>query len=89
MTTTINAFHPAYVATHMPEFMTKMRNESTQAENGRMYAARSKVQRVSVADKSVSTIRAFPKTKRVSLAPLEITYYSKAGTANTTKKKKK
>lgn len=89
MTTIINAFHPAYVATHMPEFMTKMRNESTQAENGRMYGARSKVQRESVHGTSVNTISAFPKTQRVSLAQREITYYSKAGTANTTKKKKK
>lgn len=87
--TIINAFHPAYVATHMPEFMTKMRNESTQAENGRMYGARSKMQRESVHGTSVNTISEFPKTQRVSLAPREMTYYSKAGTANTTKKKKK
>lgn len=87
--TIINAFHPSYVASYMPEFMTKIRTESTQAENGRMYGARSKVQRESIAGASVNTITHFPKTKRVSLAPLEITYYSKAGTANTTKKKKK
>lgn len=89
MTTTINAFHPAYVATHMPEFLTKMRTEANLQENGRLYGARSKVQRESVAGTSVNTITHFPKTKRVSLAPKEVFYFSKAGTANTTKKKKK
>jgi len=87
--TIINAFHPAYVETHMPEFLAKMRAESNMTESGRFHGARSKVQRESVAGISVNTITHFPKTKRVSLAPLEITYYSKAGTANTTKKKKK
>lgn len=87
--TTINAFHPAYVATHMPEFLTKMRIEANQQENGRIFGSRSKVTRESASGSSVNTITAFPKTKRVSLAPREITYFSKAGTANTTKKKKK
>jgi hypothetical protein len=87
--TVINAFNPAYVATHMPEFITKMRTEATQAENGRIYGARSKVTRESVSGSSVNTITAFPKAKRVSLAPKQVFYFSKAGTANTNKKKKK
>ena len=31
---TINAFHPAYVATHMPEFLTNLRTESRQTKAG-------------------------------------------------------
>jgi hypothetical protein len=87
--TVINAFHPAYVATHMPEFMTKMRKDANMTESGSFYGSRSRATRESVSGTSVNTITQFPKTKRVSLAPKQVFYFSKAGTANTTKKKKK
>jgi hypothetical protein len=34
----INAFHPDYVKTYMPEFMSSIRTESTQTQNGKKAA---------------------------------------------------
>lgn len=34
----INAFHPDYVKTYMPEFLSGIRNESAQTENGKKAA---------------------------------------------------
>lgn len=86
--TIINAFHPDYVQTYMPQFLSTIRAEGIQQANGSKYGSRAKATRES-ADKAVFTIATFQKTQRVSLAPKEIMYYSKAGTANTTQKKKK
>lgn len=36
MTEKINAFHPDYVKTYMPNFMTDIRTESRQTKNGQM-----------------------------------------------------
>lgn len=60
---TINAFSPEYVQTHMPEFLTKMRIESTQYSNGVINGGKSKASRESKGGKYVNTIQAFPKTK--------------------------
>jgi hypothetical protein len=75
---TINAFHPAYVETYMPEFMSTIRKESMQRENGSKFGAMSRVTREN-ASTTVNTISTFPKTKRVSLKPTEFFTYAKAG----------
>lgn len=76
---TINAFHPDYVQTYMPEFLSTLRSESTAKLNGEKYGARSRAVREN-ASITVNTISVFPKTKsRVSLKPTEFLIYSKAG----------
>lgn len=75
----INAFHPDYVKTYMPEFMSTIRKESEQQANGTKFGALSRASRESVQGKTVNTITAFPKTKRVSLAPTDFYVYSRAG----------
>ena len=75
----MNAFHPDYVKTFMPEFLSKIRIESSQYANGVINGGKSRASRES-ANKSVNTISAFPKTKaRVSLAPTDFLIYSRAG----------
>ena len=74
----INAFHKDYVATHMPEFLSKIRIESSQYSNGVINGGKSRASRESV-NTAANTISAFPKTKRVSLAPTDFFVYSKAG----------
>lgn len=75
---TINAFHPAYVQTYMPEFLSTIRSESAAKENGQKFGAKSRATRESVSI-SVNTISTFPKTKRVSLKPTDFLVYSRAG----------
>lgn len=60
---TINAFHPAYVQTYMPEFMSKIRIESAQHANGVLNGGKSRIVRESVHGKNVDSITRFPKTK--------------------------
>lgn len=105
--TTINAFHPDYIKTYHPEFMTSIRLESSQHAHGVINGGKSKATREHKRGRTVNTINAFPKTqsvqrtmekaqskmtleerKRKLLAVTEFFMYSKAGTANTTKKKK-
>ena len=75
----INAFHPAYVETYMPEFLSKIRIESSQYSNGVINGGKSRASRES-ASKTVNTINVFPKTKaRVSLDRTDFHVYSKAG----------
>jgi hypothetical protein len=61
----MNAFHPNYVKTYMPEFLTTLRTESNQIESGKINGAKSKAHRESVHGKNVDSISAFPKTKAV------------------------
>jgi hypothetical protein len=82
----VNAFHKDYVSTYMPEFMSTIRSESAAKLNGEKFGAKSRATRESDG-KSVNTITAFPKTKRVSTAPTEFLIYSRAGTKNTKAKK--
>lgn len=42
---TINAFHPDYVKTYMPELLTKIKTESAQTENGKLYGAKARASR--------------------------------------------
>ena len=77
---TINAFHPKFVETHMPEFLTKIRVESTQYSNGVINGGKSRASRESKQGQTVNTINVFPKTqKRVSTAITEFRIYSRAG----------
>jgi hypothetical protein len=78
----INAFHADYVQTYMPQFLTTIRTESAATANGTKFGSKSRATRESV-DTNVNTISQFPKTKRVSLLPLEFLTYSRAGTKNT------
>lgn len=74
----INAFHPDYVKTYHPEFISKLRTESEQVENGKKYGSQSRATREN-ASVTVNTISTFPKTKRVSLKPTDFLVYSRAG----------
>ena len=75
----MNAFDKDYVKTYMPEFLTNLRVESNQYANGVVNGGKSRASRESVRGKNVDTISAFPKTKRVSLAPTNFHIYQKAG----------
>jgi len=81
---TINAFHKDYVKTYMPEFLSTIRSESAAKSNGENFGSKSRATRESDG-KSVKTITAFPKTKRVSIARTEFYIYSKAGMPNSKK----
>lgn len=75
----MNAFHPQYVQTFMPEFLTKLRSESEAKLNGQKYGAMARATRESDGRAKTSPLSDFPKTKRVSLAPTDFFVYSKAG----------
>lgn len=75
----MNAFHPQYVQTFMPEFLTKLRSESAAKLNGQKYGAMARATRESDGRAKTSQLSDFPKTKRVSLAPTDFYVYSKAG----------
>jgi hypothetical protein len=129
--TIINVFHPDFVKTHMPQFLTAVKTEDRQAQAGATLSKHvtekrkvtpshgkiegmSKVQRETIPNQKFQDISAFPKTRKVQkgwqrtkeremtmeevrqeltaaqrakLAPREFHTFSKAGTANTTKKK--
>lgn len=83
--TVINAFHPDYVKTHMPEFLTTLRTESRQTAAGQTltnYVEETRKQ------KPMHGTLSGISNKHVSMKPLEFMYYSRAGTKNTTAKKK-
>lgn len=75
----MNAFHPHYVQTFMPEFLTTIRKESVQKANGVKYGTMARASRESDGRAKSSPLSDFPKTKRVSLAPTDFYVYSKAG----------
>jgi hypothetical protein len=75
----MNAFHPDYVKTYMPEFLSKIRTESFQYTNGVINGGKSRATREAVKGKNVDTIATFPKTKRASLAPTDFHIYQRAG----------
>jgi hypothetical protein len=59
----INAFHPAYIQTYMPEFSSTLRKESAQKTNGEKFGAKSRATRESHESQLLSSITLFPKTK--------------------------
>lgn len=62
MSQAINAFHKDYVKTYMPEFMSRIRIESSQYSNGVIAGGKSKASRESKHGRTVNSIVAFPKT---------------------------
>ena len=57
----MNVFHPDYIKTMQPEFLSTVRTESSQIAHGKINGAKSRHTRESV--KSVSDIKSFPKTR--------------------------
>lgn len=80
--TIINAFHPDYVKTYMPEFLSSIRTEETQKANGIIAGGKAKATREAVS-KGAFTISQFPKTKakvkKVDLKPKDYFTFQKAG----------
>jgi hypothetical protein len=74
----INCFHPKYIETHMPDFMTKVRSENAARVNGIRSGIIARASRESDGSTTVSPLSDFPKTKP-SLEPREFRIYSKAG----------
>ena len=76
----INAFHPAYVKTYMPEFMSTIRKESDAKLNGQKYGTLARATRESDGRTKTSALSDFPKTKaRVSTDVTMFYVYSRAG----------
>jgi hypothetical protein len=128
---TINAFHPDFVKTHMPQFLTALKTDDRQLQAGATLSKHvtdkrktvpshgqidgvSKRQRETIPNQHFQDIASFPKTResmkslrqganmtvaevakeltaaqKAKLAPKDFHMFSKAGTANTTKKKAK
>ena len=85
----MNAFHPDYVKTYMPEFLSTIRLEAKQKANGQISGAKTKATRESV-NKNAFTISAFPRTQpRIDLNVKQYFTYSKAGAGNVKPKGKK
>lgn len=82
----INAFHPLYVKTYMPEFLETLRTESRQTAAGQTLTTY--VDETRKKKPMHGTLSGISK-KVVSIKPLEFMYYSRAGTKNTTVKKVK
>jgi hypothetical protein len=81
----INAFHPDYVKIYMPEFIESIRKESKQTAAGQTLS--NYVEETRKQKPMHGTLSGISK-KQVSMQPLEFMYYSRAGTKNTTAKKK-
>lgn len=79
MSLVMNAFHPKFIETHMPEFLSKVRSESVQFVSGQKSGQLARASRESDGSAKSSPLSDFPKTKRVSLEPKEFRIYSKAG----------
>lgn len=75
----INCFHPDYVSTYMPEFMSSIRKEADAKANGMKFGAMARATRESNGTTKSSPLSDFPKTKRVSLEPTQFYTYAKAG----------
>jgi hypothetical protein len=75
----LNAFHPQYVETFMPEFMSTIRKESDAKLNGQKYGTLARSTRESDGRAKTSPLSDFPKTKRVSIERTDFFVYSKAG----------
>ena len=76
---TINAFHPKYIETYMPDLMAKVRTEAAQKANGVKSGIIARATRESDGRANTSPLSSFPKTKRVSIEPTTFHIYSKAG----------
>ena len=59
----MNAFHPDFIKTYMPEFLSTIRSESSAYAHGVKNGAKSRATRESAKGKTVNTINVFPKTQ--------------------------
>jgi hypothetical protein len=75
----VNAFHPAYVSTYMPEFLSTIRKEADAKANGMKFGTQARATRESDGRTKTSALSDFPKTKRVSIERTDFFVYSKAG----------
>jgi hypothetical protein len=57
----MNAFHPDYVRTFQPQFLSTVRIESSQIEQGKINGKKGRHTRESV--KGVKDIKSFPETR--------------------------
>lgn len=67
MTKQINAFHPDYVKTHMPDFLATIRSEEKAKENGQLYGAKARLREANPDEPVASTIDKFPKLEKRKL----------------------
>jgi hypothetical protein len=58
----MNAFHPDYIKIFHPQFLSTVRLESSQIEQGKANGAKARHTRESV--KGIKDIRSFPDTRR-------------------------
>jgi hypothetical protein len=84
---TMNAFHPDYVQTHMPDFMSNFRRESHAITEGKKAAARPRktreldgqIQAEALSSPAKRKKRTTYPAPRIDLAPRQYRTYSKAG----------
>lgn len=86
----INAFHPDYVKTYMPEFLSGIRLEATQKANGQVNGSKAKAAREAV-NKTAFTVNTKHPIRaahlhRPNLAPTEFHIFNKAGLPKGVKK---
>jgi hypothetical protein len=58
----MNAFHPDYIKTYHPNFLTNVRTESSQIEQGKINGKKARHTRESVS--GFKDIKSFPETRR-------------------------
>jgi hypothetical protein len=78
----INAFHPDYVKTYMPEFMSDLRIHSAQHAQGVINGGKSKAAKEA---KNKAAFTTNTKSKKVDLAVKDYYTFSKAGMPKGTK----
>ena len=83
----INAFHPDYVKTYMPEFMIGVQQDAQRIEAGKTLSKH--VTKKRKENPMHGFVHGMSKVAKVDLAPREFHIFNKAGTANTTVKGKK
>jgi hypothetical protein len=85
--TIVNAFHPDYIKTHMPQFLSKLKSDSEREATGSTSGTKSRSVRESVHGKNVDSINVFPKTqeRKINLVPKEFHTFSRAGNKQKTK----
>jgi hypothetical protein len=62
--TVINAFHPDYVKTYMPELTQKIIKEQKAKENGQLYGSKAR-EKESSSEPNANTINRFPKKEKL------------------------
>ena len=83
----INAFHPDYVKTYMPEILTAIKADEIRTDAGKTLSKHVTEKRKT--NPTHGFLHGVSKAAKVDLAPREFHIYNKAGTANTKVKGKK